>query len=55
LEGLEDKENITPNEIMNNQPDGDGGEPYYCFCQQVSFGEMVECDSGEVRGQKYIL
>ena len=26
----------------------DPSEPLYCFCRQVSFGDMVECDSGEV-------
>ncbi|RKP25395.1 plan Homeodomain finger of tumor Supressor Ing4 [Syncephalis pseudoplumigaleata] len=23
----------------------DPNEPTYCFCQQVSFGEMVACDN----------
>lgn len=27
--------------------ESDKGEPLYCFCQQVSYGEMVACD-GEV-------
>lgn len=28
--------------------ESDKGEPLYCFCQQVSYGEMVACD-GEVK------
>ncbi|KAI9814595.1 MAG: hypothetical protein M1827_003151 [Pycnora praestabilis] len=29
--------------------DGDGGEdePRYCYCNQVSYGEMVGCDAGD--------
>lgn len=26
----------------------DPNEPLYCYCQQVSFGEMVACDNDEV-------
>ena len=25
--------------------DEDGGEPVYCLCRQVSFGEMIACDN----------
>lgn len=25
--------------------DEDGGEPVYCVCRQVSFGEMIACDN----------
>lgn len=27
----------------------DPNEPLYCYCQQVSFGEMVACDNADVR------
>lgn len=27
----------------------DPNEPLYCYCQQVSFGEMVACDNEDVR------
>lgn len=27
----------------------DPNEPRYCYCQRVSFGEMVACDNEEVR------
>lgn len=27
----------------------DPNEPTYCFCNQVSFGEMVACDNPNVR------
>ena len=33
---------------LNDQESGDGTdpeEPVYCVCRQVSFGEMVACDS----------
>lgn len=26
----------------------DPNEPLYCYCQQVSYGEMVACDNGDV-------
>lgn len=26
----------------------DPNEPLYCYCQQVSFGEMVACDNTDV-------
>jgi inhibitor of growth protein 4 len=26
----------------------DPNEPTYCFCQQVSYGEMVACDNSDV-------
>lgn len=26
----------------------DPNEPLYCYCQQVSFGEMVACDNADV-------
>lgn len=26
----------------------DPNEPTYCFCQQVSYGEMVACDNPQV-------
>lgn len=26
----------------------DPNEPVYCFCRQVSYGEMVACDNDEV-------
>lgn len=32
---------------MSNLPI-DPNEPLYCYCQQVSFGEMVACDNDEV-------
>lgn len=34
--------------------EADKDEPLYCFCQQVSYGEMVACD-GEVVAFKIIL
>ena len=51
----------TPSRKRKHDPDAEAGtpadgaidpnEPLYCFCQQVSFGEMVACDSNEqVRG-----
>jgi hypothetical protein len=27
----------------------DPNEPVYCFCQKISYGEMVACDNDEVR------
>lgn len=26
----------------------DPNEPLYCYCQQVSYGEMVACDNADV-------
>lgn len=26
----------------------DPNEPLYCYCQQVSYGEMVACDNDDV-------
>jgi hypothetical protein len=26
----------------------DPNEPLYCYCQQVSYGEMVGCDNSDV-------
>ena len=28
----------------DDEEDEDGSEPRYCYCQQVSYGEMVACD-----------
>lgn len=33
--------------LSNYIPAVDPNEPVYCFCRQVSFGEMIGCD-GEV-------
>lgn len=30
----------------------DPNEPLYCYCQQVSYGEMVACDSHDVRNNR---
>jgi len=27
----------------------DPNEPTYCYCGQVSYGEMIACDNAEVR------
>lgn len=33
----------------------DPNEPVYCYCQQVSFGEMVACDNEQVRKKEKIV
>ncbi|ANB13934.1 Pho23p [Sugiyamaella lignohabitans] len=33
----------------------DDGEPVYCYCQQVSFGEMVGCDGPECKREWFHL
>lgn len=30
----------------------DPNEPVYCYCQGVSYGEMVACDNTEVKKKK---
>lgn len=30
-------------------PDIDSNEPTYCYCKQVSFGDMIACDGNNVR------
>lgn len=41
-----------------NRPDtdmlSDHTEPLYCYCQQVSYGEMVACDNTDVYIYIYI-
>ena len=31
----------------DEEEDEDGTEPRYCYCNQISYGEMVACDSGD--------
>ena len=33
----------------------DPNEPTYCFCNRVSFGEMVCCDNSEVSEMMFII
>jgi hypothetical protein len=33
----------------------DPNEPTYCFCNQVSYGEMVACDNPDVCFYFYVL
>ena len=41
------RSSLTP--LANNdggrQTGGPGSEPTYCFCNNVSYGEMIECDN----------
>ncbi|CAO3615179.1 unnamed protein product [Cunninghamella echinulata] len=39
------KNNKKPS--SNNDMNVDPNEPVYCYCQQVSFGEMVACDNAD--------
>lgn len=34
-------------EDIEEMEDAGDGEPVYCVCQQVSFGEMIACDNAE--------
>jgi Inhibitor of growth proteins N-terminal histone-binding len=36
-----------PNHISEEEVDSSGEEPRYCYCQQVSYGEMVACDADD--------
>jgi hypothetical protein len=42
------------NQKRKKKEERDKDEPLYCFCQQVSYGEMVGCD-GEVRTFTFVL
>lgn len=33
----------------------DPNEPLYCYCQQVSYGEMVACDNTDVSNAHYLI
>lgn len=33
----------------------DPNEPLYCYCQQISYGEMVACDNTDVSFYKYVF
>jgi hypothetical protein len=33
----------------------DPNEPLYCYCQQVSYGEMVACDNTDVSLGHWIM
>jgi hypothetical protein len=32
----------------------DPNEPTYCYCGQVSYGEMIACDNPEVRALRFL-
>lgn len=40
----EDGSSVPPEEDEDEDEDEDAEEPRYCYCNQVSYGEMVACD-----------
>jgi hypothetical protein len=38
-------EEVTNRDSAHDDDDDDGNEPRYCYCDQVSYGEMVACDA----------
>ncbi|CAG8508903.1 9471_t:CDS:2 [Ambispora gerdemannii] len=41
--------NTNNNTVQPNDMPIDPNEPVYCYCQQVSFGEMVACDNSDCK------
>lgn len=44
-------------DVNDGDAEGDGDDKQYCFCNRVSFGEMIACDepSCEVEWVRYII
>jgi hypothetical protein len=40
-----DKEDFSATQSVVEHVQDSGEEPVYCYCQQVSYGEMVGCDN----------
>lgn len=41
--------------VSNSDLPIDPNEPVYCYCQQVSFGEMLACDNDQVKKKAYFF
>lgn len=41
--------------VNPNPPSGNSNEPTYCYCNQVSFGEMVGCDGDDCKREWFHL
>lgn len=37
-----------------NESEVDPNEPIYCYCNQVSFGDMIACDGENVSCEKVL-
>ncbi|KAF1813688.1 hypothetical protein P152DRAFT_457061 [Eremomyces bilateralis CBS 781.70] len=46
---------VDSHEEVEEEEDEDGDEPRYCYCNQVSYGEMVACDNESCKREWFHL
>lgn len=57
IDGLSTSQRASPKKRANleDEPPTDPNEPVFCYCKQVSWGEMVACDGAHCKGEWFHL